>query len=154
MYPNSELKHHGVLGQRWGVRRTPEQLGHKERLERAEKKFKKAQKRAQRKGRRIQKKGERKLKTYQKMGERTLLMDTYNKKGRKVVRKYNKKAIKKIGKMNKKAYKRFISELEDMANDEHAEYMEKIAAGYKDISDPSLNTRALIRATERQYRGR
>lgn len=25
----NELTHHGILGQRWGVRRTPEQLGHK-----------------------------------------------------------------------------------------------------------------------------
>lgn len=23
------LKHHGIKGQKWGVRRTPEQLGHK-----------------------------------------------------------------------------------------------------------------------------
>lgn len=25
----NELKHYGILGMRWGVRRTPEQLGHK-----------------------------------------------------------------------------------------------------------------------------
>ena len=23
----SELKHHGIIGQKWGIRRTPEQLG-------------------------------------------------------------------------------------------------------------------------------
>ena len=27
--PTNELVHHGIIGQRWGVRRTPEQLGHK-----------------------------------------------------------------------------------------------------------------------------
>ncbi len=25
---NNELAHHGILGMRWGIRRTPEQLGH------------------------------------------------------------------------------------------------------------------------------
>lgn len=27
--PYDELYHYGVKGQRWGIRRTPEQLGHK-----------------------------------------------------------------------------------------------------------------------------
>ena len=26
---NEFLEHHGIKGQRWGIRRTPEQLGHK-----------------------------------------------------------------------------------------------------------------------------
>jgi len=28
----SELYHHGILGMRWGVRRTPEQLGHRQQI--------------------------------------------------------------------------------------------------------------------------
>ena len=27
--PNNELYHHGIKGQKWGIRRTPEQLGHR-----------------------------------------------------------------------------------------------------------------------------
>lgn len=29
MDKNSSLEHHGIKGQKWGIRRTPEQLGHK-----------------------------------------------------------------------------------------------------------------------------
>lgn len=31
---NKELYHHGILGQRWGIRRTPEELGHLSREDR------------------------------------------------------------------------------------------------------------------------
>lgn len=35
---NNELMHHGIKGMKWGVRRTPSQLGHKIRARRAQKK--------------------------------------------------------------------------------------------------------------------
>ena len=45
------LKHYGILGMKWGVRRTPEQLGHRtaRKEERAQKKAEKREARAQKK---------------------------------------------------------------------------------------------------------
>ena len=45
------LQHHGILGQKWGVRRTPEQLGHKTKQSKASKEQK--NKKALRTGRRV-----------------------------------------------------------------------------------------------------
>ena len=37
MYYEDHLAHHGIKGQKWGVRRTPEQLGHKPKKSSAQK---------------------------------------------------------------------------------------------------------------------
>ncbi len=37
MFDEARIKHYGVLGMKWGVRRTPEQLGHRSRKSEIEK---------------------------------------------------------------------------------------------------------------------
>lgn len=51
-FEDEYLAHHGIKGQRWGIRRTPEELGHRSPNKRREQRAKKAEERKQEKARR------------------------------------------------------------------------------------------------------
>lgn len=84
MYDEDYLAHHGIKGQRWGIRRTPEQLGHKP-VKKRESKIKKLVDEAAKK----------------KQAERAEKRQTKKEESREDLKEYLRKHPKKITKYNR-----------------------------------------------------
>lgn len=67
-----ELYHHGVKGQKWGIRRTPEQLGYKKSIKKRESRAAKVSERQKKKEEKLQKKLDAKKKRLEKEREEIL----------------------------------------------------------------------------------